>query len=149
VHPPSKPRPAPPRLADFPRRVTDVIRYGDLDRQGHVNNAVYSTYLETGRVAIIFDPEQGLQVAGATTVLVRIEIDYLRELRWPGSVDIGTAVAAIGRSSYTFLQAVFHDGACAAHARATMVLIDAETRRSRPLPPELIARLERLKPRDG
>jgi len=147
--PSSKPRPAPPPLAHFPRRVADVIRYGDLDRQGHVNNAVYSTYFESGRVDVIFDPEQGLQVPGATTVLARVEIDYLRELRWPGTVEIGTAVEEIGRSSYIFRQAVFHDGVCAASARATMVLIDAETRRSRTLPPELIERLERLLPRTG
>jgi acyl-CoA thioester hydrolase len=147
--PSSKPRSTPPGLADFPRRVADVIRYGDLDRQGHVNNAVYSTYFESGRVDVIFDPERGLQVAGATTVLARVEIDYLRELRWPGTVEIGTAVETIGRSSYVFRQGVFHDGACAASARATMVLIDGETRRSRPLPDELVARLERLMQRTG
>jgi acyl-CoA thioester hydrolase len=127
--------------------VSDVIRYGDLDRQGHVNNAVYSSYLEAGRVAIIFDRDHGLQAPGATSVLARIEIDYLNELRWPGMVEIGTAVAAIGRSSYTFAQAVFHDGTCAATARATLVLIDTTTRRSRALPPLLMERLERLKAR--
>ena len=123
----------------------DVVRFGDMDRQGHVNNAVYSTYLETGRVGIIYDREQGLQVEGATTVLARAEIDFLKELQWPGSVEVGTAVAEIGRSSYTFAQAVFIDGVCAAKARSTMVLIDAKTRRARPLPATLLQRLERLR----
>jgi acyl-CoA thioester hydrolase len=142
---PKPPRAAAPRLEDFPVRVPDIVRFGDIDRQGHVNNAVYSTYLETGRVGIIYDPEEGLQVAGATTVLARIEIDFLRELRWPSTIEIGTAVAEIGRSSYTFLQAVFIGGVCAAKARSTMVLIDGETRRARPLPPELVGRLTRLR----
>ena len=62
-----------------------------MDRQGHVNNAVYPTYFETGRVARIYDPEDGFQVEGCTTVLARIEIDFLKELRWPGTVEIGTA----------------------------------------------------------
>ena len=148
MQPSSKPsRPAAPRLADFPIRVAEVIRFRDLDRQGHVNNAVFATYLEGGRVGLIYDPEQGLQVAGATTVLARIEIDFLKELHWPGTVEVGTAVAEIGQSSYVFAQAVFHDGVCAATGRSTMVLIDAATRRSRPLPPDLIERLERLKNR--
>jgi acyl-CoA thioester hydrolase len=125
--------------------VPDLVRYGDIDRQGHVNNAVFSTYLETGRVAIIHDPQAGLQVAGATSVLARIELDFLRELRWPATLEVGTAVAEIGRSSYVFAQAVFCDGVCAATARSTMVLIDGATRRARPLPPELIERLERLR----
>jgi acyl-CoA thioester hydrolase len=141
----SDPRPAPPRIEDFPIRVPDLIRYGDIDRQGHVNNAVYSTYFETGRVGIIYDPEIGLQVDGATQVLARAEIDYLKELRWPGTLEIGTGIGRIGRSSYVFMQAIFHEGLCAARCRSTMVLIDRETRRARPLPPELIARLERLK----
>jgi acyl-CoA thioester hydrolase len=134
----------PPRLGDFPIRVSDVIRFGDLDRQGHVNNAVFATYFESGRVGLIYDTENGLQVPGSTSVVVRLEIDFLRELRWPGTVEIGTAVADIGRSSYSFAHAIFNENACAATGRTTMVLIDRESRRSRPLPPELIARLEGL-----
>ena len=139
------PRPAPPKLADFPIRVCDTIRFADLDRQGHVNNAVFATFLETGRVGTIYDPDVGFQVVGATWVLARIEIDFLHELRWPGTVEIGSAIAHIGRSSYTFSQAIFHDGICAATGRSTLVLIDAATRRSRPAPPEIIQRLERFK----
>jgi acyl-CoA thioester hydrolase len=139
-------RPPLPQLADFPIRVPDVIRFGDLDRQGHVNNAVFATYLESSRVALIYDADHGLQVPGATGVLARLEIDFLQELRWPGTVEVGTAVAAIGRSSYTLFQAVFHNGTCAATGRATLVLIDSATRRPRPLPPEVIARLQQLLP---
>src|SRR5262245_1856283 len=115
-----------------------------MDRQGHVNNAVYPTYFETGRVPYIYDPENGLQVEGCTTVLARIEIDFLKELRWPGTVEIGTAIAEIRRSSYVFTQAIFHEGVCAARARSTMVLIDRATRKARPLPADLVARLEQL-----
>ena len=134
-------RPALPRVEDFPIRVPDTIRFADMDRQGHVNNAVYPTYFETGRVLRIYDPDDGLQIEGCTTVLARIEIDFLKELRWPGTVEIGTGIAEIGRSSYVFAQAIFHDGACAARARSTMVLIDRATRKARPLPEELVARL--------
>jgi acyl-CoA thioester hydrolase len=142
--PQKSPRPGLPRIEDFPVRVPDIIRFADMDRQGHVNNAIYPTYFETGRVLRIYDPQEGLQVEGCTTVLARIEIDFLKELRWPGTVEVGTAIAEIGRSSYVFAQAVFHDGACAARARSTMVLIDRATRKARPLPPELVARLKRM-----
>lgn len=142
--PPRPPRPALPRLDDFPVRVPDIIRFGDMDRQGHVNNAMYSTYFESGRVGVMYDADDGLQVEGCTTVLARIELDYLKELRWPGSLEVGTGIAEIGRSSYVFTQALFHEGACAARCRATMVLIDRQTRKARPLPPELVERLTRL-----
>jgi acyl-CoA thioester hydrolase len=134
-----------PDIQDFPVRVPDTIRFADMDRQGHVNNAIYPTYFETGRVGAIYDPDDGLQVEGCTTVLARIEIDFLKELRWPGTVEIGTAIAEIGRSSYVFAQAIFCEGACAARARSTMVVIDRATRKARPLPPGLVARLNRMR----
>ncbi len=142
--PSSQPPRIPPRIEDFPVRVPDVIRFGDMDRQGHVNNAVYPTYFETGRVGFIYDSETGLQVEGCTTVMARLEIDFLKELRWPGNVEVGTGIAEIGRSSYVFSQAIFHEGGCAARARATMVLIDRQTRKARALPPALIERLTRM-----
>jgi len=142
--PPKSPRQVAPDIEAFPVRVPEIIRFGDMDRQGHVNNAVYPTYFESGRVGVIYDPQDGLQVEGCTTVLARLEIDFLKELHWPGTVEIGTGIAEIGRSSYVWSQAIFHDGECAARARSTMVLIDRATRRSRPLPPDLIAKLKRL-----
>ena len=86
---------------------------------------------------------------GTTSVLARLDINFLKELHWPGSVEIGTGVAEIGRSSFTFLQAIFRDGECAATGRATMVMIDATTRRARPLPEQAIVRLEALRVREG
>lgn len=139
--PAAKPRKPVPQLADYPHRVTDIIRYADLDPQGHVNNAVFSTYFESGRVAMFRDPNLGIGVPNATFVLVRQEIDFLRELRWPGGVEIGTALAEFGRSSFTVMQTIFNGDICAAAGRATLVMIDTETRRARPLTEEAIAKL--------
>ena len=134
-----------PQLGGYPHRVRDVIRYGDLDPQGHVNNAVFATYLESGRVAMFRNEDLGIGVDNATFVLVRQEIDFLRELRWPGDVVIGTALAGLGRTSFTVAQAIFRDNACAATGRATMVMLDTTTRRPRPLASAEIARLEQWK----
>jgi acyl-CoA thioester hydrolase len=131
-----------PRLADYPHRVTDVIRFGDLDPQGHVNNAVFSTYFESGRVAMFRNEDLGIGVSNATFVLVRQEIDFMRELRWPGHVAIGTALVELGRSSFTVAQVIFEGDQCAAAGRATMVMLDAAARRPIPLAPDVIARLE-------
>ncbi len=137
-----------PRQEQFPGQATDIIRFGDLDPQGHVNNTVFSTYFETGRVMFLRQPGNMLSPPGTTSVLARLDINFLKELHWPGTVEIGIATAEVGRSSYTFAQALFRDGVCVATARATVVLIDAETRRSRPLPPEMIARLEAFRMRE-
>jgi len=138
-----RPRKAVPQRADYPHLVRDIIRYADLDPQGHVNNAVFSTYLESGRVAMFRSPDLSIGVPNATFVLVRQEIDFLRELRWPGDVEVGTALAHRGRTSVTLAQAIFHGEICAAAGRATLVMLDTTTRRPRPLAPETIARLEK------
>jgi len=143
--PPQRPKKPAPQLADYPHRAADTIRFADLDPQGHVNNAVFATYFETGRVAMFRNPDLGIGVPDGTFILVRAEIDFLRELRWPGTVEIGTALAEFGRTSFTVVQAIFNDGACAATGRFTMVLLDKITRRARPLTADVIARLGQWK----
>jgi acyl-CoA thioester hydrolase len=140
-----RPRKPAPRLIDYPHQVGDIIRYADLDPQGHVNNAVFSTYLESGRVAMFRNRDLGIGIENATIVLVRQEIDFLRELRWPGEVTVGTGLIRLGRTSFTTAQVIFDGEHCAAIGRATLVMLDATTRQPRTLPPEAIARLEQWK----
>ena len=147
---PARPRVRPEvRPEQFPYRTGDIVRFGDLDPQGHVNNAVFATYFETGRVIPLRDAKYGLCVAAATFVMARIEIDFRKELHWPGTVEVATAVAEIGRRSFIFAQAIFRDGACAATCRATMGLIDQASRQPRALPDETVARLKDLMLREG
>jgi acyl-CoA thioester hydrolase len=128
-------------LDAYPSRTSTDIRYADLDRQGHVNNAVFSTFSEIGRVAFLYDPERPLAPDGASFVIARLAIDFRTELFWPGTVDIGTGVRDIGRSSITLAQGLFNEGRCVATVEGVIVMQDEETRRSRPLPPDTIAAL--------
>ena len=137
------PRPQ-PKLADFPHRVVETIRFGDLDSQGHVNNAVFATFFESGRVAILRNPVLDMRPDGGNFVLARMEIDYLKELHWPGSVEIRTAIAEIRRSSVVMTQAIFQGEVCIAAGRAVIVLIDQATRKSAPLGAELVERFRGL-----
>src|SRR3982751_6256978 len=104
----AKPTRVLPQLGQFPGRTRDIIRFGDLDPQGHVNNTVFATFFETGRVMLLRDPGNELNAPGTTSVLAQLDIRFLREMHWPGTVEIGTATIRIGRSSYSFLQAIFH-----------------------------------------
>ena len=133
----------PPVLEDFPKRTVDLIRYGDTDRQGHVNNAVFATFFETGRVSFLFDPS--ILPEGTMLVIARLAIDFRAELTWPGQVEIGTRVEGISNRSFTLSQALFHNGRCAATSESTIVLVDERTRRSTPLSDELVNALAQWK----
>ncbi|MFS8047814.1 acyl-CoA thioesterase [Rhizobium sp. BR 314] len=123
------------RIEHFPWRAVDKIRYGDTDRQGHVNNAVFATFLETGRVEVLYNATPRLAEPDCAFVLARLMLDFRAEILWPGEVIIGTRVASVGRSSLTLAQAVFQDGRCMATAETVIVQVDAATRKPRPLSP--------------
>lgn len=132
-------------LEDFPYRTFDKLRYSDTDRQGHVNNAVFSTFLETGRVEFLYDPENPLLPDGAAFVIAGLTLNFLSEVYWPGRVDIGTGVVKVGNSSITLRQDVFQDGRPVATAETVIVQMDERSRKSCPLTEEAKALLLRYK----
>ncbi|SDR84403.1 acyl-CoA thioesterase [Bradyrhizobium canariense] len=127
-----------PRLEDFPFRLTDNVRFGDLDPNQHVNNAVYATYFETGRVTLMKDRSYGLMPPGLAWVMVRLDMHFRAELHWPGTIELGLGLSRLGRTSVTFDQVVFSAGKCIASAQSTNVLINEQTRKPTPLTPEII-----------
>ncbi len=129
----------PTRREAFADWAADVVRYGDTDRQGHVNNAVFPTFLETGRCAMLFHPTCPKLPENTAFVLARIALDYRAEVHWPATVEIGTAVLRIGNSSLTLIQGVFVGDQCVASGETVVVCTDTVTRRSRPLPDDIRA----------
>jgi acyl-CoA thioester hydrolase len=132
-----------PRLEDFPYRLTDNVRFADLDPNQHVNNAVYATYFETGRVTLMKDRSYGLVPEGLAWIMVRLDIHFRAELRWPGVIEMGLGVSKFGRTSVTFDQVVFSQGQCVASAQSVTVLINETTRKPTALTSEIIAKFQR------
>jgi len=137
-------------VADTRREVykhwTEVnLRYGDTDRQGHVNNAAYCTFFESGRCAFLFD-DKGNNVAGDGKgfVIVKLTLDYLEEINFPGIVEVGSRISKLGKSSFTVEQAVFKDGICCSTAESVIVQIDESTKRSSQMSENLVSVLSRL-----
>jgi acyl-CoA thioester hydrolase len=110
------------------------IRWRDLDAYGHVNNAVYLTYLEEVRDA------WAKQVLGADFdfVIVRIAIDYRSELSfYDEEVVVRCTGTGVGASSISTREEIAkRDGQLAAESESVIVAHDAETRTARPLSEE-------------
>ncbi len=109
-----------------------TIRYNDLDPLGHVNNAVYSTFVEAGRTALLQPLFKEHAHLNLDTVLVRTVLDFHKELRYPGEVDIGTGVQRIGSTSVVFINGIFQKGTdvCHASGEAYLVFFDLIERKS-------------------
>src|SRR6476620_8330295 len=132
-----------PRLEDFPYRLSDNVRFADLDPNQHVNNAVYATYFETGRVTLMKDRSYGLMPDGVSWIMFRLDMHFRAELRWPGTIELGLGVVKFGRTSVTFDQVVFSEGQCVASAQSVSVLLDEATRKPMPLTPDILANFQR------
>jgi YbgC/YbaW family acyl-CoA thioester hydrolase len=132
------------RLEEFALCTFDKLRYGDTDRQGHVNNAVFTTLLETGRVEMIYGGESPLTDPGCAFVIGRLELDFIGEILWPGRVQIGTRIQSIGRSSLRIEQGLFQQERLVAWAESVLVQVNEASRKSQAFSRELITKLKNL-----
>ena len=73
------------KLEDFPFRVPDNVGFADLDPNDHVNNAVY---FETGRVTLMKEE--------LAWIMVRPDMHFRAQLRWPGQIGIGEIRPHVG-----------------------------------------------------
>ncbi len=129
----------------FYKHWTEVtLRYGDTDRQGHINNAVYCTLFESGRTAFLFDGEEAIAGTNLSFVIVKLTLDYLTEMRFPGTVRVGSSILEIGRSSFHVGQAIFKDGICSSTATSVIVQIDDITGKSSRLTESTLAVLSSI-----
>lgn len=128
----------------YPHKSETDIRHSDTDRIGHVNNVAFAAFLEFGRASLLHGMTDSIPIPGHAFVIVRLEIDYRAEMRWPGRVQIGVGVARIGKSSFAVKQAMFNNGNLVAEANSVLVMMNETTRRSAPLPAAIVAALQAL-----
>ena len=117
----------------------EILRYGDLDPVGHVNNNAYGLFIENARTMLFADADEVLKSEvniglGCDWVLRKLEFDFLREVKYPGAVDVGIAVTHIGTSSMIVYHGVFTADYCAATAKGVSVYFDLSSRSSTAIP---------------
>jgi acyl-CoA thioester hydrolase len=128
----------PEDIGAYPIRSIEKLRFADTDRNGHISNAVFAVCCQNARMEVLSDPNRAPIRFGTHFVIARLQLDFLAEMHWPGTVEIGTRIEHIGRSSVVLVQALFLRGRCVARAKSIVVLIDVATRRATPLPAPLV-----------
>jgi acyl-CoA thioester hydrolase len=122
-----------PTMTEFSFTHAVDVRYQDYDMLGHVNNAVYVTYLEDARTAYLGEYAD-LEPADIEMVIAHLEVDYRRPVEDTDEVRVAVAVTDVGESSFTMAYEVRDDSDVAVEAESVQVAIDTETGESRPLP---------------
>jgi acyl-CoA thioester hydrolase len=132
--------------ARYPHWIPVTLRFSDQDSTGHVNNVAFAAYVEAGRVAFGWEHTRPLLAEGQDLFVANISISYRRELRYPGTIEVGTGIVKLGRTSITMGHGIYRDGVLASEAESVVVLVERATAKSQPLSEALRAALgaERL-----
>jgi acyl-CoA thioester hydrolase len=129
----------------FVHRVS--VRFRDIDVRGHVNNAVYSSFIEDARLrwygATGEPDEPGPQTYNVDMVLARTEIDFRGEVREPDeTIEIGVRAGRIGTKSADLeYRLCASDGRLVAEARSVLVGFDYQRGVSTAIPERWLRRL--------
>ncbi len=114
---------------------THRLRFNDTDRLGHVNNAVFAVMLEQGRSELMVEAGLPLDGSQQSVVIVRLELDFLAEMTWPGDVRIETETTKLGGRSFTLGQRLLQGDTLAGRAVTVLVVMDRAARRAVPIDP--------------
>ena len=116
-----------------------ALRWSDLDALGHVNNAVYLTLCEQGRIEAFEALLPGGWVGDTSPVLAAASLSFRRPILGTGLAHVATTFETPGRTSVKTRFTVTLDGELRAEGEAVLVWIDVATGRPVPVPDTLRA----------
>lgn|SRR5574341_1973222 len=128
------------------------VRYGDLDPQGHVNNAKYLTYFEQARIAYwielgLFTKDQSFMEIGV--ILADVHITYFEPIYYGQNIKVGVHISKLGNKSMTWEQNIMDadTGKEISKGEIVVVAYDYHAEKTIPIPQEWrdkISTFERL-----
>ena len=128
-------------MADYKFFHPTEVRYGDLDPQGHLNNAKYLTYFEQARIYYLmqlglFTKDQSFMEVGV--IIADIHITYHATTHYGDNIKVGVRTTKIGNKSMTMEQCVMNADTDKVTASGTVILVtfDYEGLKTIPVPDE-------------
>lgn len=102
------------------------VRYGDLDPQGHLNNAKHLTYFEQARVQYVvnlgmFGKDQSFMEIGF--IVADIHITYHTPVHWGDPIKVGVRTSRIGNKSMVMEQAIVNSETGEVYSSGTVIAV--------------------------
>ena len=126
------------KLAEVPI----TLRWRDLDAFNHVNNSTFLTYLEEARLHWLAQLFESWDHGAATPIMAATQLNYRRQLNWPGEILVQLFCERLGNTSLTIAHRIVDakDGTVVyLDGNVVMVWIDPANGRPVPLPDEIRA----------
>ena len=118
-------------MEGFPFVHRETVRFRDLDGMGHVNNAVFSTYLEQARLAWFGEADR---LPLDDVILARTEIDFRAPVEAGEIVEVGVRPSRLGTKSFELEYELQVGGRLVAEAKSVLVGYDYEQAESVVIP---------------
>jgi YbgC/YbaW family acyl-CoA thioester hydrolase len=116
------------------------VRYGDLDPQGHVNNAKFLTYMEQGRVFYFKQLKlwEGGSFLNFGIILADVQITFRKAIQFGDPIRVGVRISRLGNKSMTSEYRIedSRDGSEFASGSSVLVAYDYQNKRTVPIPEE-------------
>ena len=125
------------------------VRFRDCDPMGHVNNAVYLTYLELARFAYWKAAEIERLAGEVSYIIARVEIDFRSPAVTGDVLDVGIRVTGFGRTSFSMAYEIRDaEGRLVATAKSVQVAYDYAAGKTVPLPDAIKQRIAEFEGRE-
>jgi acyl-CoA thioester hydrolase len=120
------------------------VRFSDLDAMGHVNNAVFISYLEHARFKWWREMLGAKDFLEEGFLIARVEMDYRKPIVLGDPVRVDLRVTQVGNSSFSLGYKVIRDRdeVVLAEAQTVQVTMDFQTQRPRPIRPQILTWLK-------
>lgn len=112
------------------------IRYKDLDMNHHVNNAVYFTYMENARLAVLLNEMIKYHSEGVQFLVAKAQCTYKRPIKLTDKLFCEVSIAPVRPTSFDILYLFKNEetGVNYAEGSTRMVLFNDHTGRPLAIP---------------
>lgn len=126
------------------------LRFNDVDKFGHVNNAVYFSFYDLGKTDYFSSVCPHVDWEKDGIVVVHIEANFVTQIFGSDHIAVQTAVTEIGKKSFRLMQRVIDrdTGEVKCTGTSVMVAFDLEKHQSKPLTEEWIKAICEFEGRD-
>lgn len=119
---------------EFRHRTAIDVRFRDIDALGHVNNAVFFSYVEHARVRYFAEVLQLDVSQRFPLILARVAMDYAAPILLTEPVEVESRVDWIGRSSFAMSHRILAGAERREAARTDSVIVAYDYGMARPMP---------------
>lgn len=122
-----------------------AVRFRDIDGMGHVNNAVYFTYVEAARTEYLMQVMGAKRMDEVDWIVATASLEFKRPVAYGDPIEVRVRPTKVGTTSFTLFYEIrdTRDEGLVAKGETVIVMYDYTTRAKKPIAPETRKLLER------